>query len=227
MFRDQWPTTRVLDLGVGTGRTAAIFGPEAAEYLGVDFSKGMIEECRERFPPPTDLRFQMGDARSMPELADGSFDFILFSFNGIDYVPYDDRAKVFAEVRRLLSPEGHFLFSSHSLNAFPFRLSVPRSPPGLEYWWRWLRTKWMGRRLAWRNRNVDPTAAHSRGYAILRDQVRMLKTCYVTPQREVERLVEQGLETIDILNGDGDPVRADDAGPDFMLHYLCRKSASI
>jgi SAM-dependent methyltransferase len=44
-----------------------------------------------------------------------NFDFILFSFNGIDYVPACDRNAVFRELRRVGSKGGLFFFSTHNL----------------------------------------------------------------------------------------------------------------
>src|SRR5690242_13225523 len=41
---------RVLDLGVGTGRTTAFLAPLASRYTGVDFSPPMIDALRVRFP---------------------------------------------------------------------------------------------------------------------------------------------------------------------------------
>jgi SAM-dependent methyltransferase len=48
--------------------------------------------------------------------ASGSFDFVLFSFNGIDYVNHSDRLTILKEIRRVLRPGGWFCFSTHNLN---------------------------------------------------------------------------------------------------------------
>jgi ubiquinone/menaquinone biosynthesis C-methylase UbiE len=47
--------------------------------------------------------------------SDEEFDFVFFSFNGIDLVSHDDRLRILAEVLRVLKPAGIFAFSSHNL----------------------------------------------------------------------------------------------------------------
>jgi SAM-dependent methyltransferase len=104
-------------MGVGGGRTTHFFAPEVKLYTAVDYSEGMIEHCKarffERFP---DAKFLVGDAKDLSTFDDHSFDFVLFSFNGIDYMPIPSRAEFLREVKqRLLAPGGYFCFSTHNL----------------------------------------------------------------------------------------------------------------
>jgi len=46
---------------------------------------------------------------------ENTFDFILFSFNGIDYINNDERCDVLNHIKRILKPTGYYLFSSHNL----------------------------------------------------------------------------------------------------------------
>ena len=46
-----------------------------------------------------------------------SFDFVLFSYNGIDTMSHVNRLRVFDEVFRLLVSGGLFAFSSHNLES--------------------------------------------------------------------------------------------------------------
>ena len=108
-----WQGARVLDIGVGGGRTCGFIAPKAGSYVGIDFSETMIAAAKARHPH-LDLRH--ADARGLPMFADGAFDFVLFSFNGIDSVDDADRARILAEVRRLLRGGGTFVFSSHNLD---------------------------------------------------------------------------------------------------------------
>jgi SAM-dependent methyltransferase len=108
------PPPRMLDLGVGGGRTTARFSSFARSYVGADYSEEMVRACAARFP---NLRFIRADARAMPELENASFDFVLFSHNGIDYVDEEGRRRVLHEVHRLLAPGGSFAFSTHNLNS--------------------------------------------------------------------------------------------------------------
>lgn len=101
---------RVLDIGVGAGRTTPFFlGCQPARYTGVDYAANMVTCCRERFPG---VDFREADARQMKEFGDAEFDFILFSWNGIDYVTHEGRLQVLREVFRLLAPGGRFVFTT-------------------------------------------------------------------------------------------------------------------
>jgi SAM-dependent methyltransferase len=104
---------RILDLGVGAGRTVTGLREVSANYIGVDYMQEMVDHCRERFP---DVRFERVDARSMPQFADASFDLIVFSCNGICMVDHAGRLSILKEVRRLLAPGGWFLFSTSNRN---------------------------------------------------------------------------------------------------------------
>lgn len=125
---------RVLDVGVGAGRTTPIlknFHPLL--YIGVDYSAGMVEHCRERFP---DSEFHVADARSMPDFPDSSFDFVLFSWNGIDSVDFEGRIAVVREVFRLLAPGGLFAFSSANGRNLPPRPWTAAALGAMDINWR-------------------------------------------------------------------------------------------
>jgi SAM-dependent methyltransferase len=86
-------------------------------YVGIDYSESMIAVCKKRFQEiPERLNFHVADARSMPMFATGTFDFALFSYNGLDYIPHEERHLAIAEIRRVLRPGGRFAFSTHNLN---------------------------------------------------------------------------------------------------------------
>lgn len=106
---------KMLDIGIGGGRTTEHFYQAVEDYVGIDYSAKMITACQKRFPnyPPT--RFRVCDARDMSQFADNIFDVVLFSFNGIDYVSLDDRLKIFAEICRVGKSGAYFCFSSHNL----------------------------------------------------------------------------------------------------------------
>ena len=40
---------KMIDIGVGGGRTTTFFAPYVKEYIGVDFEEGMIDVCKEKF----------------------------------------------------------------------------------------------------------------------------------------------------------------------------------
>ncbi len=132
-FRDRLPSLKMLDIGVGGGRTTQHFSPLAGEYTGIDYSPAMITACRQRFAGATrPMTLEVGDARRMAQFADDSFDFILFSFNGIDAVSHGDRLQILQEVRRVGKPGGYFCFSSHNLQglgtAFDCKSKISLNP---------------------------------------------------------------------------------------------------
>src|SRR5262249_11469211 len=109
------PGMAILDIGVGGGRTTPHLSGISGRYVGVDYSKAMVETCRRRFPT---LEFRNCDATDMRQFADSAFDAVVFSFNGIDSIRSGEgRARCLAEISRVLTPEGIFIFSSHNARA--------------------------------------------------------------------------------------------------------------
>jgi phthiocerol/phenolphthiocerol synthesis type-I polyketide synthase E len=99
---------RVLDVGCGRGGTAhaltTFFSP--ATVVGLDLSPVAVAFCR-RVHRDSRLRFADGDAEQMP-FADGSFDVVT---NIESSHSYPNICFFFAEVRRVLVPGGHFLYT--------------------------------------------------------------------------------------------------------------------
>ena len=98
------PGATVLELGVGGGRTAGPLAKIASQYIGLDYSQGMVEACRARYPQ---LEVYHGDATDLSRFEDRHFDAVVFSFNGIDCIRSDEgRATCLREVARVLKPGG-------------------------------------------------------------------------------------------------------------------------
>jgi ubiquinone/menaquinone biosynthesis C-methylase UbiE len=104
----------MLDMGVGGGRTTKYFAPLVRYYIGADYAPAMLKVCKLRYAG--DFNFIECDARAMKVFKDDSFDFVLFSFNGIDSFSHKDRMTALKEIRRVLRNDGIFYFSSHNLN---------------------------------------------------------------------------------------------------------------
>lgn len=81
---------KILDIGVGCGRTTPYLTSISKNYIGMDYSPEMVECCRQRFP---DIEFMEGNACDLTRFHDGSFDLICFSYNGIDCVDHEDRLR--------------------------------------------------------------------------------------------------------------------------------------
>lgn len=209
----------MLDIGIGSGRTTHTFGPAVRRYVGIDYSPRMIERAKQTFGEASEsIELVVADARDLSSLR-ARFDFVLFSFNGIDSVGHEDRLKVLAEVRQVLVSEGVFLFSTHSMNALP--LTLPRSclqdRPGRQ-------VQRFGRRLERVNKDLDLAAAHARGWVIITDGAHNfeLRLYYIDPIYQVSQLRDAGFETIAVFDKAGLEVDVRDAGRDPWLHYYCR-----
>jgi SAM-dependent methyltransferase len=116
-LRDRLPSARMLDLGVGGGRTTRHFAPLVREYIGLDLSDGMVAACQAEFGHQyPSASFVVGDARDLSRFSDNSFDLVLFAFNGIDSVgDQPDRLRALSEIRRVCAPGGHFAVSTDNL----------------------------------------------------------------------------------------------------------------
>ncbi len=129
ILADELPGWRVLDLGVGGGRTSRHLAGRVREYVGVDYSPAMIQACEEHVSPRLSgpASFRVADARDLREFESGSFDFVLFSFQGLDSIAdHTERLQALREIRRVLREEGWLAFSSDNL-AFLRELLTVRS----------------------------------------------------------------------------------------------------
>jgi SAM-dependent methyltransferase len=118
---------RALDLGCGEGYCArALRRAGAGEVLGIDLSPGMISAAvAEEQRAPLGIHYRQGDATQLGLLAGDYFDLVVavFLFN---YLTNDAMLACMRAVRRLLRPEGKFVFSvPHP--AFPY-MRAPAPP---------------------------------------------------------------------------------------------------
>jgi SAM-dependent methyltransferase len=107
---------RILDLGVGAGRTVNGLREISTDYVGIDYVPEMAEHCRKQFPG---VRFEHADARALL-FADGEFQLVFFSCNGISMVDHAGRLAILSEVRRVLGTGGVFIFSTCNRNSPEF-----------------------------------------------------------------------------------------------------------
>lgn len=104
----------VLDLGCGAGWTTAHIHKVTDRVIGTDLSEVMIEVARQKH---AGIEFRVMDA-SRFDLPDGSFDVVVFSYNGLCYLyPEEKRTASIREIHRVLKPGGKFIFSS--FNRYP------------------------------------------------------------------------------------------------------------
>lgn len=210
----------MLDIGVGGGRTTQHFAPRVKRYVAVDYSSVMLDAVRARFPG-TPYQFLLADARALP-FEDSSFDIVLFSHNGIDYVDHEDRLRVLAEVRRVLWPGGAFVFSTHNLDREDLDFA-PR--PGEGFFMRAARSM---RRARLRAENPDFRANEERDHAIINDGAFAFRaaTYHIRVGAQIAQLDAAGFERIRAFSGvTGAEIAANEwPRPDPWIYFLCRTS---
>jgi ubiquinone/menaquinone biosynthesis C-methylase UbiE len=195
LLKNDLSSMRMLDIGIGGGRTTFHFAPLVKEYLGIDFSSHMIEACHKRFKDQQ-LNLSCADAKDLTSFPKDSFDFILFSFNGIDYMNHSNRLKALKEIRRVTKPEGYFSFSSHNINSIErfLHVSFCRNPIRLmQIYSRAREIKSLIREY----QSLDKIP-----YAILNDggEEFRLKTYYINPLEQLRQLQQVGFQDIKIFS---------------------------
>jgi ubiquinone/menaquinone biosynthesis C-methylase UbiE len=121
---------RVLEVGVGTGLSFAHY-PEIDELVGVDPSEPMLRRARGRAAElGREVTLVEAPAEALP-FDDESFDTVV-SLAVLCSV--DDPARALKEIRRVLRPEGRFVFLEHVRSPDP---GVARWQDRLERPWGW------------------------------------------------------------------------------------------
>ncbi|MEO8335094.1 MAG: class I SAM-dependent methyltransferase [bacterium] len=103
------PLTRVLEIAAGTGvvtRALASSLPPTVTIVATDLNQAMIDQAKAA-GTSRPVAWRQADAMQLP-FADESFDAVICQF-GVMFFP--DKAKAFAEVRRVLVPGGVFVFN--------------------------------------------------------------------------------------------------------------------
>ncbi len=213
---------RMLDIGVGTGRTTYHFAGLVKEYVGIDYSPLMIDECIKIFNGKSNnMIFKVGDVVNLSEYEDNYFDFILFSFNGIDYLAPEEREKAFENILRVGKPGGYFCFSTHNIfsvnDLFKFIKQFKYKPKQII---RNLKT-WA------RLKSLYPSPEYlysNRDYVIFNDGSLdfSLVTYYVNPVVQKEEL-SQNYKNIKVFDSKGKSVNGNDLEKvrDNWLYFLC------
>jgi ubiquinone/menaquinone biosynthesis C-methylase UbiE len=216
---------RMLDIGFGAGRTTHHFADLVAEYVAVDYSQNMIQACEQRFGNASNhVSFKVCDVRSMTMFADGAFDFILFSYNGIDSISHADRLIAFREIKRVCKPGGRFCFSSHNLQSIDQLFAVQSSDLARIIYRKWFRNPLL------MLLNESFQELKTRPYAIIRDGTHWfrLKTYYIKPVEQVRQLENIGFKDTRLYQLNGDEIRGSaclqNTVADHWIYYLCSAS---
>ncbi|MDR4509839.1 MAG: class I SAM-dependent methyltransferase [Candidatus Brocadiaceae bacterium] len=211
----------ILDIGCGAGRTTLPLKNIGECYTGIDYSLDMIDVCKKRFP---NARFLHADVRNMGIFKDKTFDFVLFSYNGLDSISHEDRVKGLREIRRVLKHDGLFVFSSHNRNC-RFANSRPTLPLALSPWVQvpsllnYIRSSYNYAR----NKKQEHFEEE---YAIINDKAHnfSLLTYYIDQKHQVSQLKKMGLEVIEMYDPYGNLLKpGDDDSNSAWIYYVTRQ----
>lgn len=131
------PPARLLEVAAGTGvvtRALAHTLPDSVSIVATDLNPDMIEQAR-KVGTSRPVEWRQADVMKLP-FEDETFDAVVCQF-GVMFFP--DKAKAYAEVHRVLKPDGVFIFNVWDRikkNDFARAVSdamkslFPASPPG-------------------------------------------------------------------------------------------------
>ncbi|MDT7542261.1 MAG: hypothetical protein QOE33_2165 [Acidobacteriota bacterium] len=215
------PTLRgkkILDIAIGGGRTTKYLLEISRDYTGVDYTPEFVEVARRKFPS---ARIICCDARALSPFDDKTFDFVMFSFNSIDYVPHDDRLRALAEIQRVLKPGGLFLFSTHNrehegFNKLPWQQGLTLDLACLKSCLHALRH--LPRHLRMKRHEI-----HTDEYAVINDNAHgyALLGYYISIPHQLQQLARVGFSSSEAYDTEGNTITRDTRLP--WIHYLARK----
>ncbi len=219
-YKDAYYNKNILDIGCGAGRTSHYFRNFTDQYTGVDYSEGMIDYCVRQYP---ELTFKHCDVRDLSCFDDGEFDFIMFSYNGIDYIGHSDRIKALSEISRVLKLGGLFVFSAHnrkykSINTRP-SLAVTLNPVSM------VKNIVSYAQQIKNRRGLSNQEVHDDNYAILNDSGNNfgLLTYYIDKMKQTEQLEDAGFEVLDIYRLNGQKLLSDEEdSEECWIYYVCK-----
>ena len=218
----------MLDMGVGGGRTTKYFAPLVNSYIGADYAHAMIAACKRKYGDT--YSFIECDVRKMDMFEANSFDFVFFSYNGMDSFSHKDRQSALKEIRRVLRSGGYFYFSSHNLdwqgleNIFSLRNhKFSRKIDDIaRHALKIVRLKLLNRSLAM-NTRIKKIRANRKGH--IYDNSLNGKACvyYISLDEQLEQLADHGFTDVQTFGLDGkktsDPKYLNSGG---WIYYLCK-----
>jgi ubiquinone/menaquinone biosynthesis C-methylase UbiE len=214
---------KLLDIGIGTGRTTLILHNKVAYYYGIDYSLNMIEACRKRFKTNKNLLLEHGDATDLSRFMDESFDIVFFSYNGIDYMnDLNGRQASLIGMYRILKPGGYLIFSSHNYYYISEYYKFPRFRLKLAFLKKMLKFF-----LIPLYNGVYQRYQHT-DYTLFNDGALRfnLTTFYIKPEFQIDLLKNVGFVDIAVFNLNGEEVWENyhQTNNDYFLYYRCIKT---
>lgn len=209
---------RFLDMGVGGGRTTAYLRQLTNHYIGIDYSPAMVQAARQKTGVSS---IYCCDAQDMRRFEDQAFDFIFFSFNGLDYMTHPGRLQALREIYRVLATGGSFLFSSHNRSGDAAR--PPWNQRNRELSLHFAKTCLSTLAALPRHWRMRRQEIHEDEYTILNDPALgySLMTYYIELPAQLAQLSRIGFAEAEAFDTHGRPTVEDHESP--WIHYLARK----
>lgn len=221
-LKGEFKDLAILELGMGAGRLSNDLLNISRDYVGIDCYAEAVHTAREAY---SGIDIRQMDARDLSAFDNTSFDLIWFAFNGIDYNSHDDRMSILFEVRRLIKPNGAFVFSSHNIDSevrSAFSLSHINRTKGLlsaaKSLARYVRG--IGNAII-----VGRSAFRSKDYAILNDEANSYRdlTYYISLEKQIEQLQIAGFKHVQAFGMEGEILPLSERYSDgSMIHYVAR-----
>jgi ubiquinone/menaquinone biosynthesis C-methylase UbiE len=220
-YHDEVLGSRLLDVGCGAGRTTRFLCEWVGTYVGVDYAEEMVRICSDRHGH---CRCEVADARDLSIFRDGEFDVVLFSHNGIDALPHEDRLSSLHEMRRVLRPDGLLIFSTHNRD-----YAGARSEPTLV--WTFDPCAMLKRLVQYRRARRN--RARNRGHEYFREDHWVLNdrahnyslmTYHIDRTAQDGQLGEAGFRTLDVYAKDGRALAPGERPDDTpWLYFVARR----
>ncbi len=209
---------KLLDLGIGGGRTTKFLLEVSRDYTGVDYTPACIDTAKRKYP---EANLLCGDARDLRAFPNNSFAFVLFSLNGLDYVVHEDRLRVLQEVFRVLNSGGFFMFSTHNRDYRHFN-KLPWQE-GLQFNLNFLKTCIYTMAFLPRHFLLTRQEVHTDEYAIVNDNAHgfSLLSYYIGIDRQKTQLTSTGFVEIEAYDLEGRKIDRDLDSP--WTYYLAQK----
>jgi len=208
----------LLDIGIGAGRTTAYLLNYCKQYVGIDYSENLIQKANLKF---TELDLRCMNAVDLGTFSEGSFDFVNFSFNGLDYASLNDRAKILSEINRVLKPAGIFFFSTHNKLAYNFNQAPWLNSKNST----WINFKTFLKLLPFQPRHFKKRKleVYNKEYAVINNCAHNygLMTFHSTPEFVKVQLKNHGFDGVEFYNLSGQPT--DESCTDEWLFVVCKK----
>ena len=208
---------RLLDIGIGGGRTTKFLLEISRDYTGIDYTPRCVEIVRRKYPNANTLS---GDARDLRAFGDAAFDFVLFSFNAIDYMVHEDRIKALDEIHRVLKPGGLFMFSTHNRD-YKYFDKLPWQEPrfDLKHFKSCLYTFFH----LLKHYRMKKYEIRTDTYAIINDTGHgfSLLAYYISLGEQLRQLGQAGFVDVESYDMEGNPTTNDRDFP--WTHYLARR----